>query len=118
MQVIVITRSRTGFYNTAHYYDIARDKGKIIYRYWSSACPGCALKPQCTTSKERRVSRWEHEDALDAMEDRVDRVPDCMGFLGSTVEHPFGTIKSLRVRHFQSISETYRYQDHPTIPGS
>ena len=80
----------------------AQDKGKVIRRYWSSACPGCSLKSQCTTGKERRVSRWEHEVVLEAMEDRVDRTPDCMRFRGSTVEHPFGTIKSwLGPTHFQ-----------------
>jgi hypothetical protein len=48
------------------------------------------------------VSRWEHEAVLEAMEDRVDRMPNCMRIRGSTVEHPFGTIKSwLGPTHFQ-----------------
>jgi transposase len=34
------------------------EKGKLIRRYWSSACSHCSLKPQCTTGKNRRVSRW------------------------------------------------------------
>ena len=72
----------------------AEDKGKVIRRYWTSACPGCSLKPKCTTGRERRVSRWEYEAVMEAMEDRVDRMPDCMRIRGSTVEHPFGTIKS------------------------
>jgi transposase len=81
---------------------ITRDKGKVIHRYWSSACPRCALKLQCTTGKERRVSRWENEAVLEAMEDRVDRMSNCMRIRGSTVEHPFGTIKSwLGPTHFQ-----------------
>ena len=80
----------------------AKDKGKVIHRYWTSACSKCRLKPQCTTGKERRVSRWEHEAVLEAMEDRVDRMPNCMRIRGSTVEHPFGTIKSwLGPTHFQ-----------------
>jgi hypothetical protein len=41
------------------------EKGKEIRRYWTSACPGCAIKAQCTTGKERRVNRWEHEDVLE-----------------------------------------------------
>lgn len=78
------------------------DKGKVIRRYWSSACPRCPLKPKCTTGKERRMGRWEHEAVMEAMEDRVDRKPDCMRIRGSTVEHPFGTIKSwLGPTHFQ-----------------
>ena len=35
------------------------------------------------------------------MEDRVDRMSNCMRIRGSTVEHPFGTIKSwLGPTHF------------------
>lgn len=30
----------------------------------SSKCRGCAMKPQCTPSTERRVRRWEHEAIL------------------------------------------------------
>jgi transposase len=75
---------------------------KTIHRYWSSACPRCRMKSQCTTGKYRRVSRWEHEEVLEAMEDRVNRMPNCMRIRGSTVEHPFGTIKSwLGPTHFQ-----------------
>ena len=40
------------------------------------------------------MGRWVHEAVMEAMEDRVDRMPDCMRIRGSTVEHPFGTIKS------------------------
>lgn len=79
-----------------------QDKGKTINRYWSSACPRCRLKKKCTTGIYRLVSRWEHEAVLEAMEDRVNRKPDCMRIRGSTVEHPFGTIKSwLGPTHFQ-----------------
>jgi len=78
------------------------DKGKTIFRYWSTVCATCKLKSKCTTGKERRVSRWEHEEVLEAMEDRVDRMSNCMRIRGSTVEHPFGTIKSwLGPTHFQ-----------------
>ena len=80
----------------------SQDAGKSVHRYWSSACPRCRLKEQCTTAKYRRVKRWEHEAVLDAMEERVNQKPDCMRIRGSTVEHPFGTIKSwLGPTHFQ-----------------
>ena len=79
-----------------------REGTKNIRRYWSSACPHCALRERCTTGKERRVRRWEHEAVLEEMEDRVNRMPHCMRIRGSTVEHPFGTIKSwLGPTHFQ-----------------
>lgn len=79
-----------------------KSTGQLIHRYWFSRCAQCKLKPKCTTGKERRVSRWEHEAVLDAMEDRVDRMRNCMRIRGGTVEHPFGTIKSwLGPTHFQ-----------------
>lgn len=68
--------------------------GLLINRYWSSACPQCAIKDQCTPSDYRRVSRWEHQSVLDEMEHRLDLAPDSMRIRRQTVEHPFGTIKS------------------------
>jgi transposase len=70
------------------------EKGKTIHRYWSSACSCCAIKSQCTTGKHRRVSRWEHEAVVDAVQTRLDREPERMRARRETVEHPFGTIKS------------------------
>jgi len=70
------------------------DRGQTIYRYWSSNCQSCTLKSQCTTGKERRVSRWEHEALLEAVEQRLDSEPERMRARRSTVEHPFGTLKS------------------------
>jgi len=78
------------------------EKGKMIRRYWSSACTHCAMKSRCTTGKNRRISRWEHEAILDDLEDRMERAPDMMKVRRSTVEHPFGTIKSwMGSTHFQ-----------------
>ena len=64
-----------------------------IHTYWCSVCPSCPLKSQCTTGKERRVRRWEHEAVIDAMQERLDRDPEKMRVRRQTVEHPFGTIK-------------------------
>src|SRR6266542_3161776 len=44
------------------------EAGMTLDIYWSSACPRCPIKAQCTTGPEMRVRR-------------------------QTVEHPFGTIK-------------------------
>ena len=33
------------------------ESGKEIRRYWSSSCPACPIHAQCTTGKNRRVSR-------------------------------------------------------------
>jgi len=66
----------------------------LIHRYWSSVCGSCALKSQCTTGKERRVSRWEHEAHIEAAEARLDKEPERMRVRRCTAEHPFGTLKS------------------------
>lgn len=69
------------------------EDGLKLHRYWSSNCQTCAIKKQCTPSKQRRVSRWEHEAVLDAMQTRLDQAPESMRIRRQTVEHPFGTIK-------------------------
>ena len=71
-----------------------QDKGKTMYRYWTSVCRQCPLKAQCTSGKERRVTRWEHEEVLEAAQARLDRNPDMMRIRRATVEHPFGTLKA------------------------
>lgn len=77
------------------------EKGLKLHRYWSSHCQGCALKGHCTPSPERRVSRWEHESVLEAMQNRLDQAPEMMRIRRQTVEHPFGTLKSwMGATHF------------------
>jgi transposase len=71
------------------------EKGLNLHRYWNlSSCPACPLKAQCTPSKERRISRWEHEAVVDAMQRRMDLAPYAMRARRRIVEHPFGTIKA------------------------
>jgi transposase len=70
------------------------EHGMQLHRYWSSNCKSCALKDKCTPSEQRRVSRWEHEEVLDDMQNRLDQTPDAMRIRRQTVEHPYGTIKS------------------------
>ena len=70
--------------------------GKTLDTYWSSACPGCAMRARCTTGKYRRIKRWEHEAVLEAVQARLDVEPETMRLRRQTVEHPFGTIKSWR----------------------
>jgi hypothetical protein len=40
-----------------------------------------------------RVTRWEHEQALEEVQRRLDRMPNAMRIRRSTVEHAFGTLK-------------------------
>ena len=69
------------------------EDGLNIRRYWTDLCGGCSMKAQCTPGKERRVSRWEHEEVLEAVQQRLDENPQAMRKRRETVEHPFGTIK-------------------------
>jgi hypothetical protein len=85
---------------TYHYTN--EEDGKTLRRYWTNACQSCALRGRCTTGKERRISRWEHEAVLEAVQARLDRNPAKMRLRRQTVEHPFGTIKSwMGSTHFQ-----------------
>jgi transposase len=63
------------------------------HTYWSSACPRCPLKSQCTPADYRRIRRWEHEAVLEEMQLRLDRQLDAMTIRRRTVEHVFGTLK-------------------------
>jgi transposase len=69
------------------------EDGKTLRRYWTTACPRCPLKSRCTTGPERRITRWEHEHVLEAVQQRLDENPQAMRVRRETVEHPFGTLK-------------------------
>jgi hypothetical protein len=72
----------------------SREEGGLMVRtYWTSACPNCSIRKQCTTSDYRRIRRWEHEHILDAMQRRLDRRPATMTLRRRTIEHVFGTLK-------------------------
>ncbi len=68
--------------------------GQNMRIYFTNECGGCPLKSRCTTGKERRVRRWEHENVVDATRARLDAMPDAMTVRRRTVEHPFGTLKA------------------------
>jgi transposase len=84
---------------TYHYTN--EEHGMFLRRYWTNACQGCAIKQTCTSGKERRITRWEHEHVLEAMQRRLDEHPEKMRQRRETVEHPFGTIKArMGATHF------------------
>src|ERR1700730_6506422 len=80
-----VRRSSTAFAN--------EENGLVLHRYWSNTCRTCALKAQCTKGPQRRITRWEHEHVVDAVQARLDKNPDAMRTRRETVEHPFGTLK-------------------------
>jgi transposase len=76
--------------------------GKLMRSYWTTACENCAIKHRCTTGKERRVRRWEHEAILERVQKRLDDDPGKIPLRSKTVEHPFGTIKAwMGATHFK-----------------
>lgn len=84
------------------YYYTNVERGLSLRRYWTNACQICVIKGQCTTGKQRRVTRWEHEHILEAVQQRLDEHPQKMRSRRETVEHPFGTIKFwMGYTHFQ-----------------
>src|SRR6266478_10107719 len=86
---------------TRHFSSV--EDGMTLHVYWTTRCGDCPLKPQCTTGKERRIKRWEHEAVIDAMQERLDRRPDAMRIRRATVEHAFGTLKAwMGATHFKT----------------
>ena len=73
---------------------VTEEREMMLRRYWSSACPKCPLKAQCTPSSNRRITRWEHEEMLEAVQRRLEQSPESMMIRRRTVEHVFGTLKS------------------------
>ena len=60
------------------------------------------IKHRCTTGKERRIRRWEHEGILERAQQRLDDDPGKIPLRSRTVEHPFGTIKAwMGATHFK-----------------
>jgi transposase len=70
------------------------EHGMTLHKYWSSACPRCPIKAQCTTGDYRRIARWEHEAVLEAMQARLYQMPQASRIRRQTVEHAFGTLKA------------------------
>lgn len=77
------------------------EAGLTLHRYWPSACPRCPMKSACTPADYRRITRWEHEDVLERMQVRLDRMPQAGRLRRQTIEHAFGTLKSwMGATHF------------------
>jgi hypothetical protein len=75
------------------YHYTNEENGLVLRRYWTNTCQSCAIKNRCTTGKERRITRWEHETVLEAVQKRLDKYPQAMRQRRETVEHPFATLK-------------------------
>lgn len=72
-----------------------KHNGRRVRGYMNvSACQGCALRAQCTTSKKgRKIRRAPEAERVEAMRERMRQRPEVMRLRKSLVEHPLGTIK-------------------------
>ena len=78
------------------------EDGMDLHVYWTTSGADCPLKARCTSSKVRRIKRWEHEAVIEAMQTRLDHMPDAMRIRRATVEHTFGTLKAwMGATHFR-----------------
>jgi len=83
------------------YYFSTQERGLTLRRYWTNACAACPVKARCTSGVQRRITRWEHEHVLEAVQQRLDENPQTMRVRRETSEHPFGTLKSwMGATHF------------------
>ena len=69
------------------------EKGKTQWVYETNQCSSCPIQTKCTTSKAKRIKRWEKEDMLDVADALLKQNPDAMRQRKRLVEHPYGTIK-------------------------
>ena len=76
---------------TLTYRCTTEERGLQLRRYWTSDCKACPIKARCTTGKERRITRWEHEHPIDDMRDRMSRDPGVMALTVSSPWRPRST---------------------------
>lgn len=88
-------------------------RGRTLIRYaaLTSTCTACELKGCCLPQKNRfrQITRWEHEDVIEAHKARMNDGGDWMKKRAGLAEHPFGTLKRwmgwdhLLVRGFNKV---------------
>ena len=77
------------------------ERGLTLRRHWTTACQSYPIKSRCTTGPQRRITRWEHEEVLEAVQRRLDLNPGAMRQRREVVEHPLSTIKlRMEATHF------------------
>lgn len=67
--------------------------GRVVKIYQGEDCLSCTLRIQCTTHfRGRTISRWEYEEILEDMRQRVESNRPKVKMRQWLSEHPFGTI--------------------------
>ena len=75
---------------------LKRGKRMMAYSCRAKICAQCSLRQRCLPDKTpyRRISRWEHEEIVDAHRQRMKREGRAyMKKRAALAEHPFGTLK-------------------------
>ena len=87
-----------------------QEHGLVLHRYLTNVCQHCAIKHRCTTGKERRITRWEREHILEAVQRRLDEHP------GENA--PAAGDGRASVRHHQSPHGRHALSDEDTAAES
>jgi transposase len=81
-------------------YRTRKKSGLIEKKYTTHACYACQQRVRCTRAKRTRyIYRWEHEEVLEQLDQRMQENPEKVGIRKSLVEHTFGTIKHWMGHH-------------------
>jgi len=68
--------------------------GKVMKLYKSEECFSCPSRHKCTRNRSGKIIyRWEHEEVLEEMRERVEREREKVKMRQLLIEHIFGTIK-------------------------
>ncbi len=76
-----------------------QQQGKRTIWFYQAAptdCAACPFQPKCVSAKtdHRTVTRWEHEDVVEAHRERMAEAgAEKMALRKTLCEHPFGTLK-------------------------
>lgn len=79
-----------------YYHTTKKQDGRKIRVYRTKACKGCPAVKLCTTSpRGRYINRWEYEQVLELLKQRLKTEPHIVKRRKTIVEHPFGTMKKV-----------------------
>jgi hypothetical protein len=82
--------------NKLQFYHRTKKHERKFSVYRTDACRKCPVKELCSTSpRGRYIYRWENEQVIERLKERLAAEPDIIKRRKSIVEHPFGTLKKV-----------------------
>jgi len=82
--------------HSMNYYHTTKKHGRKFRVYRTVSCKGCPVKEICTTSpRGRYIYRWEDQQVIERLKERLITEPQIMKRRKAIVEHPFGTMKKV-----------------------